>query len=314
MFSRPSRTIRLLLILSTTAALLAAPLSAAAQGNPRGTQATFTVTALTSAVSIGQSAAFEAFIRNDGSATFTHVRVEAEVPGATLASAPDGCAGGGASVSCSLGKLASGQSMTLLFVFGVPSVAGEIDLQATLQVDSGSDNPRASSKDTFHAGADVPVIDSPDFFGSWQPAHGGNVSFSTHGIGGGNGQSTSVAVPPVGFGYPALLSELDENIVCHGEVYEGFGDAVEMSIANGAELSPHLTLTLVYDKHAAADRNPWNVSFVHQTDDGTCQFPPRGCNHHNDGFCFDASWSGHGWNKLLVLRVELPSNGRGKGL
>jgi hypothetical protein len=314
MISRPSRFLRLLLILSTTAALLAAPLPVAAQGNPRGTQATFTVTALTSAVSVGQSAAFEAFIRNDGSATFTHVRIVAEGPGATLVSAPDGCSGSGASVSCSLGKLASGQSMTLLLVFGAPGAAGEIELQATLQIDSGSDNRQASSKDTFHAAAEVAVIDSPDFFGSWQPAHGGNVSFSTDGIGGGNRQSTSVTVPPVGFGYPALLAEQDENIVCHGKVYKGFGDAVEMSIANGAELSPHLTLTLVYDKHAAADRNPWNVRFVHQTDDGTCQFPPRGCNEHNDGFCFDAWWSGHGWNRQLVLRVELPSNGRGKGL
>jgi hypothetical protein len=314
MVPRPSRFIRLLLILSTTAALLAAPLPAAAHGKPRGTQATFTVTALTTAVSVGQSAAVQALIRNDGSATFTHVRVWAEAPGATLVSAPEGCSGSGASVSCSLGQLKAGHSMTLLFVFGAGGTAGAIELDATLKVDSGRDNRHASSKDTFHAGADVAVIDSPDFFGSWQQAHGGNISFSTDGIGGGNRQSTSVAVPPVGVGYPALLAEVDENIVCNGKVYKGFGEAVEMSIANGAELSPHLTLTLRYDKKAASGRDPWSVRFVHQTDDGTCQFPPRGCNKHNDGFCFDAWWTGHGWDKQLVLRVELPSNGRGKGL
>jgi hypothetical protein len=311
MLPRSPRITRVLIVLMTAAALLGMPLQVAGH-TPRGTQATLNASALTTAVSVGQSAAFEVFFRNNGPSTFTHVRLSGNAPGAVLASAPGGCSGSGAAVTCNFGELKSGKSLTLLFTFGGTASAGSIQFATEVKVDSGSDNRNASSKDTFRASATATVSDSPDFFGGWQPAHGSTLNFSTAGAGD-NSQATTAQVPPVGTGYPVMLAEVDENIVCGTKVYTGIGDAVDMSIANGAELDPHLTVTLTYDKSAVGWTTPWTIKFVHQTNDGVCHFPPRGCNYHNDGFCYDAWWSGSGWHKKLVLRVELPTNGRGKG-
>ncbi len=306
------RFIRALVVIFTMAALLSIPLQAAA-GSPRGTKATLTNTALTSAVSVGRSAASHVVFSNTGTANFTHVTLSGSAPGATLQSAPQGCAGSGASVTCNFDSLRSGRSLTLLFVFGAPGSAGDINFASEVRIDSGSNNPRASSKDTFKATGAAAVINSPNFFGSWQGAHANGLTFATAGIGGTNTQTTSVEVPPVGFGYPAALNETDAPIVCDGNDIGGFGNAVDLSIANGTEVSPHLTLTLTYAKSAIGHLDAWKVKFVHQTDEGTCEFPPRGCTYHNDGFCFDAKWVGSGSSKKLVIRVELPSNGRGKG-
>jgi hypothetical protein len=312
MVSRSPRSLRALIVLFTVGALLAMPLPAAG-GKPRGTQGTLEVSALTSAVSVGQSAAFGVVFRNNGPSMFTHVRLSGIAPGASLESAPAGCSGSATSVTCSFDKLMAGQSLSLLFVFGAPASAGSVPFSAVVKVDSGNNNQSAASDDTFSAAATAAVIDSPNFFGGWQAAHGSPVSFATAAVSGANHQSSSVNVPPVDFGYPAALDETDDAIVCSGSPLGGIGQTVDLAIANGEPVDPYLTLTLTYDKVAAAGKTPWTISFVHQTDDGVCHFPPRGCKH-NHGFCFDAWWVGSGWHKKLILRVELPSNGRGKGL
>jgi hypothetical protein len=296
----------------TAAALLGLPLQVAGHGGSYGPKAAFNVTALTEAVSPGQSAAFEVFLRSDGSDAFDKVRLEGKAPGGTIVSAPDGCWTSGASFSCHLGKLKSGRTLTLQFVFATPASASSLELTARLKVESWHHGYK-KTKDAFTDSAAAAIIDSPDFFGGWQPAHGSPLTFSTAGLGD-NAQSTTLQVPPVDDGYPAMVAEVDEAIVCGHKTFEGFGEAVDMSIANGAELDPHLTLTLTYAKSEVGWRDPWSIKFVHQTDDGVCHFPPRGCNYHNDGFCFDAWWTGHGWHKKLVIRVELPTNGRGKGV
>jgi hypothetical protein len=312
MAQRSSSFGRALVVLMTAAALLGLPLQVAAHGGSHNPPAKFTVTALTPSISPGQSAAFEVFIKSDGSDAFDKIRLEGSAPGGTLVSAPNGCWGSGASVSCDLGKLKSGKTLTLQFVFAGPA-AGSLEFTARLKVDTWYHGYK-KTKDAFKASAVVAVNNSPDFFGGWQAAHGATLNFSTAGLGGDNGQTTSVQVPPVGTGYPVQLAEVDENIDCGFKVFTGFGEAVDISVANGAELNPHLTMTLTYKKSVIGWRDPWSIKFVHQTDSGQCQFPPRGCNYHNDGFCFDAYWVGHGWDKKLVLRVELPTNGRGKGV
>jgi hypothetical protein len=313
MVLRFPRWSRVLIVVMTTAALLGLPLQVAAHGGGYHSKAEFKVTALTDAVSPGQAAAFQVFLRSDGSDAFDKVRLEGKAPGGTITSAPDGCWTSGASFSCNLGKLKSGKTMTLQFVYATPAVAGSLKLSASLKVEYWHWGHK-KTKEAFTGSASTAIIDSPDFFGGWQPSHASTMSFSTAGIGGANEQTTSVQVPPVGSGYPLRLAEVDESIRCGHKTITGFGEAVDMSIANGATLSPHLTLTLTYTKAAVGYRSAHDIRFVHQTDDGGCQFPPRGCNYHNDGFCFDAWWTGHGYGKKLVIRVELPSNGRGKGL
>ena len=313
MFSRSPRLTRLVVVLMTAAALLGLPLQVAGHGGGGGTQPAFTVTALTETVSVGELAAFEVFIRSDGSQAFEKVKLTGSAPGATLSSAPDGCWGSGASVTCDLGKLRSGRTLTLQFVFDTPASAGSIEFTARLTYEYWYHGYK-KTKVAFEDSAVVTVTDDPNFFGRWQPAHSDDITYSTAAGTDDNGQVSSLGVPPVEFGYPAALAEIDQNIVCGTTVYKGFGDAVDMTIANGTPLDPHLTLTLTYDKSVAWWKLPWTTKFVHQTDDGVCHFPPRGCNSSNDGFCFDAFWTGHGWHKKFVIRAELPTNGRGKGL
>jgi hypothetical protein len=312
MLSRSRRPLHIVLVLATLAALLAMPLTVAAAGKPRGVTATLSITPRIEMVSVGGDAAFEVTFANGGSGTLTHVRFTGTVPGGRLVSAPPGCAGSGGQVACAFDNLGSGASITFTVTFDRAG-PGSLELTGTMRVDSGTNNPNATSDDTFTDSADVPVTSDPDFFGSWQSAHSNTRTFATGGTGSGNGQTTSLAVPPVSFGYPATLSEVDDPIVCDDDTITGFGEAVELSVANGQPVEPHLTLTLTYKKSVIGWVDTSEVGFVHQRDDGTCQFPPRGCNKWNDGFCFDAWWSGYGDSKKLNIRVELPSNGRGKG-
>lgn len=305
---RMPRHVRLLVVLATAAAILITPLTALAHGGGHQQRADLKVTPLIGTVSGGQPVAFDVVLRSDGSDPFDDVRLSLSAPGGTLVSAPPGCTGSGSTASCQLGKLKSGQTRTLRFTFSAPASAGTLKLTAELKHKS-----HWSWKTVLKASGSASVVNDPEFFGGWQAAHTTTVSFAT-GTGSGNGQTSQVVMPPTGFGYPAQLAELDEAIVCGTKVYQGFGDAVDMTFANGEKVEPFLTLTLTYTKDAIGWRDEHKIKFVHQRDDGTCQFPPRGCNKWNDGFCFDASWSGHGSSKKLTIRVELPSNGRGKGL
>jgi hypothetical protein len=313
MHSRLGRRARVAIGLATVMAVLVAPIGASAHGG--GSSAAFTVTAAPERVSAGQLVAFDVFIRSDGSSAFDKVKLQGAAPGATLVSAPSGCWGSGASVTCELGKLKSGSTLNLRFTFDTPDAAGSVAFTAKLlKKHYGWWSHHGSWKIAFTASDAAALIDDPDVFSTWQPAHGAPISYATEPIGGDNGQTSRLDIPPVATGYPATLAEDDDPIICKGKNVGGFGQAVELSVANGGTVSPHLTLTLTYTKAEVGYRDAYHIKFVHQTDDGTCLFPPRHCTWKNDGFCFDAWWTGHGHSKKLVIRVELPHNGRGKGL
>jgi hypothetical protein len=310
MFPSAPRRLRLLIALTmaTSVITLSAPVSAA----PRGVKATFTVTSLIDTVSASQSGAFDVFARNDGNGTWTHAILVGTLSAGTVSAAPAGCSFGGAAISCDLDKLDAGASATRRVIVQAPGSAGSVTLAAVLTVDAGGNNKNAASRDTFTANGAIGVRNDADFFGRWQGAHASGLSFGTAGVGGSNLQSTKVDVPPVGTDYPAIVSEVDAPIVCSGSPVAGFGKTVDLSIANGQTVSPYLTVTMTYDRDATDGRTPGSVSVVHQRNDGTCEFPPRDCDTH-EGFCFDARWEGHGANKKLVIEMQLPTNGRGRG-
>jgi uncharacterized repeat protein (TIGR01451 family) len=311
MFPSSRRLIRSLTALATIATLLTLPQGTSA--TPRGRQATLEITPMIAAVSVEANAAFGITFTNSGRATLTKPRFTGTVPGGTFVSGSAGCSGNLESVTCRGPNMKSGAVVTFTVVFAAPDEAGTLELSGSLAIDSGNNNPNAASKDTYTDAASIAVIDSPDFFATWQDAHASPVTFATGGLSGGNGQTTSVSIPPVGFAYPATLSESGDDIVCGGEVIDGIGQTVDLSVANGQPVDPFLTLTLTYQKDVLDGRTPWTIAFVHQRDDGTCELPPRDC-EANPGFCFDAAWSGYGWHKKLILTVQLPTNGRGKGL
>lgn len=311
MLTRVPTYLRILVALALVAASLSLP--AAVAGAPKGTKATFTVAPLITAVSTGQPGAFEVFARNDGKGTFTHATFVGVVSIGTVASAPSGCSINGAVVRCDLGKLKSGVSATRRIIVGAPGAPGTLSMAGTLTVDAAGNNPNSASRDTFFAGGALGVRSDADFFGRWQSAHGAAVSFATAGVGGANGQSTLVQVPAVQAAYPATLEETGDEVICGGSEIDGFGKTVELAVANGQTVSPYLTVKMTYSKDAAEGRTPYTVSVVHQRDNGTCEFPPRDCDE-NEGLCFDAFWIGSGSNKKLVIEMQLPSNGRGRGV
>lgn len=306
-----NRPVRPLIVLATVVALLAMPLGASAA--PRGKGAILDVTALIGAVSTQAQAAFGVEFTNLGTATLTSPRFTGTASGGTFVSGSNGCTGSGATVTCTAANLAAGASISFVVVFDAPATAGALQLSGTLVIDGGTDNPKASSQDTYKDAATIGVVSSPDFFATWQNAHGNARTFATAAVGGSNTQSTTVSVPAVGFDYPAVVNENSTPIVCAGDPVDGIGQSIDLAVANGEPVSPFLTITVTYHRDVLDGRTPGNVAFVHQRDDGECEFPPRGCDT-NAGFCYDAWWSGNGPNKLLVLQAQLPSNGRGRGL
>ena len=308
--TRALKSIRVLVVVATAAALLSIPASVA--GAPRGTKVTFNVDPLTAAVSIAQPGAFEMFASNEGTSTFNHTTFVGTLAAGTILEA-DGCAFTATVVSCELGTLASGASATRLIVVSAPATAGAITMNGSLTIDAAGGNPKASSRDTFTDGGTIGVRSDGEFFGRWQAAHGVPLTFATAAVGNGNGQSTKVDVPAVGDDYPAQVAETSDGIVCGGTAVAGFGKTVVLAVANGEPVAPYLTVTMTYDRQTAGNRTPNTVSVVHQLDNGTCEFPPRDCGE-NEGFCFDAFWQGNGPQRLLVIEMQLPTNGRGRGV
>ncbi|MGH2446604.1 MAG: hypothetical protein ACRDGD_11300 [Candidatus Limnocylindria bacterium] len=310
MIPRTPTLLKTLLVLATIGSLLAMPLQAAAA--PRGKQATFNVTPLIATVSTGQPGAFQVFVRNDGPGTFTHARLEGTAPGGTFVSAPDGCTGSGATVTCELGKLKDGDSATLVIVFDAPGDAGTITFDATLRIDAGGNNQNAASQDTFTGQADIAVSDDPGFFGRWQAAHAGTQHFQTAST------NVKVDVPPVDTAYAAVLDESIGDFTCTNEVPGGspIGDVIGLSIADGASFSPNdpLEVTVTYDVDPYFDVD--ELVLIHLLGDidaanGECEVI-EACDECYDPVlpCFEAELD----DGILTVTVYLLSNGRMKGV
>jgi hypothetical protein len=295
---------RLLTVLATAMSLLAMPLPTLAV---KGVGVEYEVRALISAVSPGQAIAYSASFKNQGSSTLANMRFDGEAPGATFISADAPCAGVGSTVACDLGNLAEGAEVKLSFQFAAPTAAGSVTLTGHFSSDARQTGPPSASRNVWSDTADTSVVDSPDFFGRWQPAHG-SLTFPT--VGRSDGQLTDVSAPAVGFAYAATIRHTSDAIVCGGIDQGGFGQTVGLSIAGGT--SP-VNITIKYSAASAAGKSLGQVAVVHQRDDGSCSFPPSDC-RQNPGFCYDARWSGGGPNKSLVVDVQLPNNGRVKGI
>jgi len=301
MHPSPRASLRMLLILATTFTLLALPFPALAA---KGAALEADVNALISAVSPGQRMAFSAAFVNDGSSTITHLTFDGVAPGATFVSGTAPCeTGSGESVTCDVGTLPAGASVSMTFVFTAPA-SGTASFTGTFSGDANLGNAGAAKVDTWSETAWLTVDGSGDYFGTWQPSHGG-ATHSTTAIGGTNHQSTTVVVPAYGSDYPAILREVDDTSSCG---IDGVGQAVELSAANGAVVAPYLTVTLRYDAVAAEGKSPGQIKMLHD-----CEPIPSDCRRSPTN-CYTASWSGKGENRVLEVVVRLPHNGSIKGI
>lgn len=301
MHPSPRTALRMLLVLATTFTLLAAPFPALAA---KGAALKADVTSLIGAVSPGERMAFRAAFVNEGSSTITHLTFNGLAPGASFVSGTAPCeTGSGPSVTCDIGTLSSGASVSMTFVFTAPA-SGTASFTGTFSGDAGQGNTGAAKVDTWAETAWVTVDGSGDFFGTWQGSHGG-ATHATTAIGGANHQSTTVVVPAYGADYPAILREVDDSSTCG---VDGVGQSVELSAANGAVVAPYLTVTLRYDSVAAEGRSPKQIKMLHD-----CELIPTDCRRSPTN-CYTASWSGKGENRVLQVVVRLPHNGSIKGI
>lgn len=304
-----SRALRGALTFAFALGLLAPMPTLAAKGNDPRVEVD--AAAGIAAVSPGQDLAFLASFVNNGPGTVTHVRFEGTAPGAEFVRATAPCTGGGEAVVCDLGTFSAGTSVNLTFVFEAP-LTGTVELSGSFAGDAGSGNPKSASSDVWKIpDVDAITIDSsPGFFGSWQEGHADERTFDPIESA---GQVSTVTAHPVGADYAATLRHTGEPITCtnenelRGVDLNGFGQAVDLKIADGGTA---VDVTITY---ADANVTPNKALLVHQHDDGTCALPPR-CDGTNSGDCFEASTEGRGRNKVLVIRAELPHNGRIKGI
>lgn len=293
-----AKSLRMALVLATTAALLAFPISAF---GAKGANLTADFDALIGAVSPNGQMAFRASFDNPGPSTIAHLRFDGSVPGATFVSGTAPCMVNGAGVGCDLGNLAAGGSVKLTLLFNAPSSSGILAFNGAFSGDAGQDNLGAAKRDTWTdpTVVNITVNGSGDFFGSWQRSHGGARTYQTAAVSGINHQSTQVKVPGFGEDYAASIEEFDDQGDC-GIV--GVGQAVDLSIADGADVA--LVVTLRLDAVAAEGRTPGSIGLLHD-----CEPIPSNC-RKNVAPCYDASWERNGRDRVLKIVVQLPHNGR----
>jgi Tfp pilus assembly major pilin PilA len=290
------KSLRIVIVLATTAALLAFPIPAL---GAKGVDLTADIDALIETVSPGGQTAYRASFDNTGTSTIAHLRFDGTLPGGTFVSATGPCGGGGSAVGCDFGNLASGESVTLIAFFTASSNGGVLTFNGAFSGDARQNNQGAAKDDTWQGSVKVTVDASGDFFGSWQRSHGKEVTFQTQTISGNNHQSTRVDVPAFVGDYPASIREVEDATTCG---IDGVGQAVDLDIAGGEPID--LTVTLRLDAVAAEGRTPGSVSVLHD-----CEPVPSNC-QKNAAPCYDASWERNGRDKILVIKIQLPSNGR----
>lgn len=304
------------------AMLLGQLVSPAPAAAAKGSDIKPTVTALIPTVSPSGLAAYAAEFTNSGSSNITHLTFTGVVSGGTYSSWPSTCLPpSGGTITCALGGLSAQESRRLVFLV-TPAGSGGVVLRGTFVADANQGNPNAAKVDTWtyddsKSAADDPmratvgVNGSSDFYGTWQQAH----QLKLQPIPVGNAfQRTVVVVPPFDGDYPAIVFQQEEAPAfnCAGP-RTGFGKTVSLTLAEGNEFEDGpLSVTVYYSSDAAPRKTPSTISMAHIDDDGVCQPIPRDCSV-KAGFCFDARWDGRGSNKVILVEVQLPHNGKARG-
>jgi hypothetical protein len=294
--------------LFTIATLLALPSSAF---GAKGTGLKATLETRTDKVSVGNLLAFQVGFENTGKSAIQHFRFDGSITGAgsaTYHGASHPACGAGASsnaVDCQFGSLAAGSNVDFVILFtaastGTVQFAGEFSGDAR----TGTPGRKQDIWATDDTAGDAEIFPTGDFYGGWQLNLGAQ-TFPTVGT----TQKTTLTVPAQAAAYAVALGHSNANVVCGSTTITGYGRAVEVSVANGK--SP-ITLTIELVRQPGLNAN--TVKVVHESDDGSCTFPPRvaGCLTSSAAECYDARTVGNGNNQRVVVDVKLESNGKAK--
>jgi hypothetical protein len=299
--------LRTILALLTIATLLAMPFSAF---GAKGTGLAAELTTLTEKASVGGLLAFEVSFTNSGSSAIQHFRFDGRVSpaaSASFASGTDPCAAGPSSneVTCLFGSLPAGGEVNLLLLF-TANATGKATFTGEFSGDARTGTP-GKKQDVWATDAKdgaYEVFATGEFFGGWITNPSGGLLATI-----GSTQVTTLHVPSRDKPYAVALGHSNANIKCGNTTYTGYGLAVELSVANGQ--SPvAMEIKLARQPGLSAS----NVKIVHQSDDGTCTFPPKvaGCLLTGPAECYDAYTIGTGANQQVVVDAKFKSNGRAK--
>lgn len=307
------RPLSIAILISFALALVVGALPA--QAAPKGSVIKPTLVSENTLVSPGELAAFRSTFSNTGPSTINDLTLVVAVAGGTVVTSalPAGCSATTTGATCAIGTVSSGAPAV---VHLLQVTADEFDtgvrtlsVTATYSGDARQNNQQAAKRDTWGPITASTVVDSSaEVYGAWQNPHDPKPYPGVVGA----LQRTDVAVPAIDNAYAALVRHLDQNIDCGpGPDLAGFGKAVELRVNNGS--SP-VDVTITYNDEADAP-SPSQIEIVHQLNNGTCVFPVRDCeeNPTNVAGCYDAFTTGTGQNKLTVVHMQLPSNGRVKG-
>ena len=297
-----STKIRAVLATVTLVALLALPFQAF---GAKGTGLAATATTLTPLVGTGQLLAYQVGLQNTGKSAITQFRFDGSITGgATLhgaSTSPCSASDGGTGVTCELGNLASGAAVELVLVFAAPATPASASLSGAFRGDAKNGTPGAK-QDTW------PILDqvvsvlqsTADFFGTFQL----ETAAQSYIIG--SGQVTNVNVPAQARAYGVSVGHSNAAIVCGATTITGFGETVELNVANG---QTPVTVTITFASQPGL--TPQMVKVVHQSG-SLCHQPPPDCGA-NPGDCYDAYWTGSGPNRRVEVTIQAPHNGSFKG-
>ncbi len=298
--------LRAILAIVTLAVLLAAPLQVF---GAKGTGLAPTLTTLTEAVSLDQLMAFRVQFTNSGKSTITQFQFNGAVSGpnalpASFYWATPPCMEGSdpTAVTCNFGSLAAGASVDLVIVYRA-LVSGDVTFSGAFSGDAKNGTPGAK-QDTWPTGTSQPVAVMPasaEFYGGWQ-FDADAQTFPTIG----SQQLTTLSVPQQAAAYAVAYGHVDPVVACSTGAINGFGHAVDMTIAGGN--SP---VAVVIRFASQPGLNPSTLDIVHESD-GECTFPPNvtGCATSGLPACFEPYWVGSGANMRVEVYVQLPHNGR----
>lgn len=296
------------------------------------------------AVTIGKPVAFPVTVTNSGRNTLNSIEVTGlAAPGFTfLLSTPlpstsgDGCSQ--TQPVCTFRQLASGESLPpIVFFYRVPTTAGQYPFTVEVKVaEGGKDNSdgTANNIDTFRSNTivtDVRAFDD-DFVAGHSLAQGR--SFSTGGIdcaGAGLAATCNDAPFPLGEGNPhgtAVTVPIDAEVTasdvapavdCPAAVTTCFGHGSRLSIANGANISGGIVVTMRWDaSDLPKGLTPAKLGVIHLFDPGrtldgrTYALITDLCTTSTQTHCFVVEPFRLG-DKDIQATFRLPFNGVSKG-
>jgi hypothetical protein len=242
-----------------------------------------TVTTIPTTVSPGAYAAFQITIANGGSSNIAKLFLTSNRSDVPFAVSPStGCTAG--PLSCSLGALGSGKSVTRTVVYKTSAAASSFDVtfQANTSGATSSDGG-TSHGDTLTKSVSMPENGSGNFAGGYA------VDSSSFSTGGGDSQQTTVVPPATGIG--VTITESGGGNPCGSGT--PIGQLSTINVGNGATFGPFLMTLTIQASSLPDELELGQVKVCHLYDNGNHVYlPPCSLDTAQAAPCFFAKWGG----------------------